>query len=620
MITQLVGNGRVLVTVNTDGQWETLFYPYAGQFQHLRETRLGIFEPASRAFHWLTANNGFELTLSDSATGNSPESTWKGNGLVVKATDHVHPNHDLIIRVITVRADPARDVRIFAYQSLNIAESMYQDTAYVDENRHMLLHYKRGFYFGFFSHPNFTRAACGEHTVKGLKGTYVDAEDGVLSGRTISHGAADSVLQWDVTARPDSDTIVRMFVALGRGLEATQRVRDYVRSGDPSRFERESVAFRRSWVGHHPPRAPGDLSDRARDLYSRSIFVLRNVASSNGAVVASPDLSSIIWGDTYNYCWWRDGGYVAKAMDEAGLYENADRFLSFAAVCQAPGGYWVHRHFPDGEVGSTWHPPPFLQIDQTATVVGAVWHHYKRFGDLDRLLERWPMVKSAANFLTSFRDTTSRLPAASFDLWEETNGIHTYSTSVVIHALERAARIASELGKDPTRWRAASLEIHQAALTHLWDASAQRLLRSLVPLDTRLDASALLALKHGLFEWSDPRSRIVVDTVEKRLWSPTVGGLARYEGDEYYGVENPWVICTLWLAEARLNLGETGRCRELIEWVATHATPTLLLSEQVDARTAEPRSATPLTWSHSTFVDVVNKYRRVMSGSGPLDE
>lgn len=620
MITQLVGNGRVLLTLNSDGQWENLFYPFAGQFQHLRETRLGVFEAESRRFHWLTAKNGFDLTQSDSATGNAPQSVWKGEGIELRATDHVHPNHDLLIRVLTVRADPARDLRLFAYHSLNITESMYQDTAYVDESRRMLLHYKRGFYFGFFSHPNFTRAACGEHTVKGLQGTYVDAEDGVLVGRTISHGAADSVLQWDVTARPDEDATVRLFVALGRGLEATQRVRDYVRSGDPSRFERESVAFRRSWVGHHPPRSPSHLSERARDLYSRSIFVLRNVASSNGAIIASPDLSSLLSGDTYNYCWWRDGGFVAKAMDEAGLYENADRFLSFASACQGPAGFWVHRHFPDGEVGSTWHPPPFLQVDQTATVVGAVWHHYKRFGDLDRLLERWPMVKAAANFLSGFRDAGSRLPAASFDLWEETNGIHTYSTAVVIHALERAARIASELGKDPTRWRAASLEIHQAALDRLWDPSLGRLLRSFEPRDERIDSSALLALKHGLMDWSDPRARQVVEGVEKRLWSPTIGGLARYEGDEYYGVENPWIICTLWLAEARLNLGDPERCRELIEWVASHATPTLLLSEQIDARTGEPKSATPLTWSHSTYVDVLNKYRRVISGSGPLDE
>jgi GH15 family glucan-1,4-alpha-glucosidase len=56
-------------------------------------------------------------------------------------------------------------------------------------------------------------------------------------------------------------------------------------------------------------------------------------------------------------------------------------------------------------------------------------------------------------------------------------------------------------------------------------------------------------------------------------------------------------------------LGEAERARELILGVAKQASPTFLLPEQVDARTGEPMSVTPLVWSHSTFVDVVNKYR-----------
>ena len=35
MITGLTGNGRMLLTVNEHGDWNELFYPYPGQFQHL---------------------------------------------------------------------------------------------------------------------------------------------------------------------------------------------------------------------------------------------------------------------------------------------------------------------------------------------------------------------------------------------------------------------------------------------------------------------------------------------------------------------------------------------------------------------------------------------------------
>jgi glucoamylase len=621
VITQVTGNGRVLLTVNHNGEWNELFYPFPGQFQQLRQMRLGLFDVTGGKFAWLRRGNGFELEQTPYGGGHLPNSVWRGHGITLSVRDHVHPNHDLIARVLRLRAEPARPIRVFAYHAFQIAESMYQDTAFVDPGGRSLVHYKRGYFFEFFADPVYSRAVCGEHTLKGLKGTYVDAEDGRLEGRGVAHGAADSVMEWDLDPVPDHDTEVRLFLAAGRSLTGVHQVREYVRDGGYPRFVRESEAFWDTWDQRRLPRPPRGLSDRARAVYRSSVLMMRHATGANGAVIASPDTSSLVAaGDTYNFCWWRDGGYVSKAMDEAGLYENASRFLEFARSCQEPDGSFFHRHFPDGALGSTWHPPPFLQIDQTATVVAAVWHHFKRGGDPDVLLDFWPLVKGAANFLATFRDPDTRLPAPSFDLWEERLGIHAYSTATVSHALERAARIAEEVGKDPANWRTASREIADAAAREFWDDRTGRFVRSLAPRDERIDASILFALKLGLLPWEDPRSTAVVDAIEKRLWVPGIGGLARYEGDDYYGGENPWIVCTLWLAEARLRLGDRPRCRELIEWVATHATPTLMLPEQIDRTTGEPKSATPLTWSHSTFVDVVHKYAEAETGGSVPEE
>jgi len=614
MITQVAGNGRLLLTVNENGDWNELFYPYPGQFQHLREARLGLYDVAGARFTWLRGGNGYLVAQAPHGPGHLPESVWTGHGLTISVRDHVHPNHDLIARVFRVHADPPRPVRLFAYHAFQIAESMYQDTAYVDAAARSLVHYKRGFFFEFFSNPTFTHAVCGEHTLKGLQGTYVDAEDGHLQGRPVAHGAADSVLQWDLTPTEARGAEVQLFLAAGRSLPAVHEVREYVRHGGYSRFVRESERFWETWVQRRLPNPPQGLSERARDLYRASVLVMRHCAGTSGSIIASPDTRSLAMaGDTYNYCWWRDGGYIAKAMDEAGLYENSAQFLTFAQQCQNPDGSFFHRHFPDGAIGSTWHPPPFLQIDQTATVIAAAWHHFKRGGDPDVLLRHWPLVKGAATFLTSFRDPTTGLPAPSYDLWEERLGIHTYSAAAVAHGLERASRIASEIGKDPTGWQTAAREVLAAARQHLWDAELGRFVRSIGPRDAKVDASVLLALKLGLLPWDDPKARGVVDAVEKRLWVPATGGLARYEDDTYYGQENPWMICTLWLAEARLRLGERDRCRQLIEWVAERAIPTRLLPEQIDHATGEPKSATPLTWSHSTYVDVVHKYAEAES-------
>lgn len=623
MITGLTGNGRLLLTQNEDGEWNELFYPYPGLFQHLREVRLGIFDVGRSKFSWLRRGGDLSLEQRHLAgpPGNLPASRWTAPGLSLIVQDQIHPNHDLIIRTVRIRTDEPKELRLFSYHSLNIAESMYQETAYLDAGAATVVHYKRGFYFRFLSQPAYTRAVCGQHTLRGLRGTYVDAEDGMLGGGTVSHGAADSAMQWDFATTAGGEKTIRVFVALGTSPESAARLAEYVRAGDPGRFEREAEAFWRAWVVRHPPDVKDGLSPKVQELYQASALVMRHLVAENGSILASPDTRSLaLGGDSYTYCWMRDGGYVSKAMDEAGLYDNAGRFLRFATRCQSRDGSFLHRFFPDGAIGSTWHPPPFLQIDQTGTVIAAIWHHFKRQGDLDLLLEFWPTVKSAANFLAWFRDASTGLPRPSYDLWEEVEATHTYSTAVVIHALERAARIAAELGKEPNRWRVASQEIHTAALEHLWDAPHERFLRRIDPRDDRLDSSVLVALKLGLLDWADSRCRAIVDQVESRLWTKGVGGLARYEGDEYYGHENPWVICTLWLAEARLNLGDRGRCRELLEWVADRATPTLMLPEQVDPASGEARSATPLTWSHATYVDVVNKYCRVASGHPVRDE
>ncbi len=160
MITQVTGNGRLLLTVNENGDWNELFYPFPGQFQHLREARLGVFDVPRSQFTWLRRGNGFEIHQMPYGTGHLPESVWKGHGLTISVRDHVHPNHDLVARVFRVRAESARAVRLFAYHAFQIAESMYQDTAFVDSSIPSLVHYKRGYFFEFFADPPVTRAVC----------------------------------------------------------------------------------------------------------------------------------------------------------------------------------------------------------------------------------------------------------------------------------------------------------------------------------------------------------------------------------------------------------------------------------------------------------------------------
>lgn len=617
MITFLTGNNRILLTVDEKGNWSNLYYPFAGQYQHLRTTKLGLFDVEEGTFAWLGEDPDWSVSQDYYEGSNAGRTLYNGPLADVEVIDTVHSNHDLVIRRICVhnKTPERRKWRVFNYQSLMVAESMYQDTAYWDDERHTLNHYKRNYYFQYMGSPTFTSFTCGEHTLKGLQGSYVDAEDGRLEGGRISHGAADSVVQWDLDVPPGGSGTVRLLLMVGHSRKEVNQFWAYLRGRDSEELEREAIDFWKHWIDHKETRLPAGMPDQARDVYRRSIFLLRNCVSANGSVIASPDPRTLkSGGDTYNYNWWRDGGYIAKAMDEVGLYENAHRFLKFAEKCQEEEGYFLHRHFPDGTVGSTWHPPPFIQIDQTATVISAVWHHFKRHGNLDELLDLWPLVKRAANFLETFVDDRG-LPLPSYDLWEEKKAVNAYSVAAVIHGLERAERISQQLGKSRGRWRHVSERMRGAMLHHLWNEKRGCFLKSIDPVDETLDASTLLALKLGVLDPGDARAERLVQAVERRLWVKATGGVARYENDSYYGHENPWIICTLWLAEAHLLLGRPERTREMLEWTARTASPTHLLAEQIDARTGEHTSVTPLVWSHSTFLDVMNKYRRHVEGA-----
>jgi len=60
-------------------------------------------------------------------------------------------------------------------------------------------------------------------------------------------------------------------------------------------------------------------------LYEHSISVILNNQHSNGAYVASPSFAP------YRYCWFRDGAFIAYAMDLVGEHESARRFHEWAS-------------------------------------------------------------------------------------------------------------------------------------------------------------------------------------------------------------------------------------------------------------------------------------------------
>ncbi|HEV8194939.1 MAG TPA: glycoside hydrolase family 15 protein, partial [Ktedonobacterales bacterium] len=272
-----------------------------------------------------------------------------------------------------------------------------------------------------------------------------------------------------------------------------------------------------------------------------------------------------------------------------------------------------------------------IQEDETALVVYTLWQHYALFHEVEfiRPLYR-PLIKAAADFMVAYRDANTKLPNASWDLWEERRGIHAYTVATVCAGLMAAARFAEAFGEidQAERYSHAADEIKDATRRYLWNDGAGRFVRtlylqpdgSLVP-DMVIDASLTGLYQFGMFEAEDEQVQRTMQAVESRLTVKTeVGGVARYENDYYHQVSqdladvpgNPWVICACWLAEYKIvtakTLDELHDAQSWLLWVANHALPSGVLAEQINPYTDAPLSVSPLTWSHAEFAGAIRWY------------
>lgn len=300
-------------------------------------------------------------------------------------------------------------------------------------------------------------------------------------------------------------------------------------------------------------------------------------------------------------------------------------------------GYLLHKYNPDGSLASLWHPwirggKPQLPIqeDETALVVWLVRRHYERTRDLELLRAVYRrLVINPADFMLRYRDGSTNLPLPGFDMWEERQGVFTFTCAAVVAGLTAAAEIANIFNDQERRhlYADAAAEVRDAMTRHLWLDEERRFARGLVlrgeelEIDKTVDASAFATFYLDAFPATSALAGGTMDAIREKLWVQTeVGGIARYEGDAYHRISeetarvpgNPWLICTLWLAEYTIaratTVAELQSALDLVRWARSKALPSLVLPEQIDPYDGQALSVAPLTWSHAQVVSVIRGY------------
>ncbi|MGO9581268.1 MAG: glycoside hydrolase family 15 protein [Acidimicrobiales bacterium] len=361
------------------------------------------------------------------------------------------------------------------------------------------------------------------------------------------------------------------------------------------------------------------------DLVAPSIRAMLANQRPNGALVASPDFAQ------YQYCWLRDGSFVAHALDRAGEHEASDRFhrwcassidhiapLMEAALERVQLGKPVDpNEMPPARfsmeglvVKDDW---PNFQIDGYGTWLWSLHEHLERSG-AHSLPER---LVGAVERVGRYLAELGTVPC--FDVWEENGGsVHTATLGCVYAGLVAASVM---LGNQELRERADAVRsdvLERARTEGRFEKSNT---------DRQVDA-ALLWLSEP-FGLCDPREPAFVETA--RVIGAELdldGGIRRYPADTYYG-GGAWPVLTASLGWYRASIGELEEARRRRDWIAERFDAEGRLGEQFGGERRDPGKyaewirrwgspARDLVWSHAMYVVLCDELE-VISRSAPAE-
>lgn len=646
-----IGNGHLLVNHDLKGNIRCIYYPHIGHENHALDhlSRFGAWVDGE--FFWLdNPEMHIDLHYQEETLIANLICTHPRLGIELHIEDSIDHHENVFMRHVSFHnhLDRRREVRLFFHLDLNLYGSQIANTVLYYPELDNLIFYKGHRYVSLSAgimdpklNVRLDGFACGQKGIHGLLGTWKDAEDGHLEQGPIAQGSVDGTIQLNLQIEPNKEADGWFWFCFGKSLEEVETLETSVRTQTPKELMRRTHVYWQHWI-HRDKHVLDDLPERIASAYRKSLLIIRTNMDHDGAIIAANDSSMLIAAqDSYSYMWPRDGALIAHSLDRAGYHDLTRTFFDFCKRALTPAGYLMHKYNPDGSVGASWlsflsqagEKQLPIQEDETALVLYALWNHHEVAGTLDESLDDYEkLIVPAADFLVEFRDL-SGLPKPSYDLWEERMGVFAFTSASVYTGLMTAAQFAAfHDDLDRQKKYSATAEQMRSAITDIfYDSEEERFARAVYPKvqngeltyerDMEPDSSLYALFDFGILPPEDSRIRNTMSFLKGVLWVDTpIGGMARYRGDAYYSQAqndqrvpgNPWFICTLWYAEWKIACARTNNdlkeAERLLEWAVTHSLASGIMAEQIHPYTGEPLSVSPLTWSHATFIKVVQEY------------
>jgi GH15 family glucan-1,4-alpha-glucosidase len=171
-------------------------------------------------------------------------------------------------------------------------------------------------------------------------------------------------------------------------------------------------------------------------------------------------------------------------------------------------------------------------------------------------------------------------------------------------ALDRGIRIATDLGLegDIATWTVAREAVRADVLQRGWDPAMDSFAQAYGHPGT-IDAALLAIGLVGFLPWDDPRIVGTVRAVQRLLTTPDGELVYRYRTpDGLDGEEGAFSICTFWLAESLLRIGDRAAAERIVHRMLRHANHVGLYSEEIDPVTGAFLGNFPQGFTHIALI------------------